>query len=201
MKLGWLSHAFRFPIETVALGYLRETVSLFWPPVGVLHTTEIPFDDSLKVFKKKNAPHFLVGADRIIQFAPLGKMSHALQHKKGTVETNRWARVQIEIAGNSKLKLWLPDQPTLDRLAALIAVLEGAADIPMKRHWPDLLTSGVTWATESNPRRQEGVWGRLSGWFGHIEVPGNDHWDPGSLNYTALFAYARKLKATYKGWL
>jgi hypothetical protein len=107
-----------------------------WTPEPCL-PREGSFNSALQEFKTKFAPHFLVGAGRIIQFAPLGIMSHALEHKKNTVETNRWARVQIEVAAKSKLDLWQLDDATFDTLASLLAVLEDAAHIPLKRHWPE----------------------------------------------------------------
>jgi hypothetical protein len=201
VKETWLAMALTYPIEHVPAAYLRGAVALARPPAGVLHTTEGSFQSALDEFKTKFAPHFLVGHGRIIQFAPLGKMSWALEHTTGQVETNGWARVQIEIAGQSKLRSWLPEWGTLDALASLIAVLEDVADIPMRRAWPDGLCRSISWATTANPRRHEGKWGREAGWFGHIEMPGNSHWDPGALNYTALFARARELKERCKAWL
>jgi hypothetical protein len=191
----WLHQALHCHVEKVAVSYLTGHVDLHKPPAGVMHTTEVSFDAALKEFKTKFAPHFLVGAGRIVQFAPLGVMSHALEHKKGTVETNRWARVQIEVAASSNLDLWQPDQATFAALASLVAVLEDAAGIPLVRHWPDQLDKQQVWATSGNARRREHIWGKKAGWFGHVEVPGNHHWDPGSLNYTAVFAKARAFKA------
>ncbi len=191
--IHWLAHAIRYRVEHVAVAYLTSHVDRSKPNVGVMHTTEGSFDSALQEFKTKFAPHFLVGKGRIIQFAPLGIMSHALEHSKGTVETNRWARVQIEIAAKSHLKLWQPDDETFDTLAALVAVVSDAAGIPLRRLWPDQLDKHVVWATAKNPRRNQNVWGKEAGWYGHIEVPGNSHWDPGSLNYTALFARAQEL--------
>jgi hypothetical protein len=201
MSAGWIPLALTNPVEHVPLKYLHEHVVMDRPPVGVLHTTEGSFESALGEFRTKFAPHFLVGNHRIIQFAPIGTMSHALEHHKGTVETNAWARAQIEIAGASKLHPWLPPPSTLDPLAALVAVLEDVAGIPLTRAWPDFLPRGVVWATEKNPRRREGIWGHRAGWFGHIEVPGNSHWDPGALEYSALFARARALKQQFAAWL
>jgi N-acetylmuramoyl-L-alanine amidase len=191
--IHWFTHAIKYRVEHVAVSYLTGHIDRSKPHVGVMHTTETSFDSALQEFKTKFAPHFLVGKGRIIQFAPLGVMSHALEHQKGTVETNRWARVQIEVTAKSHLNLWQPDEETFDTLAALVAVVSGAAEIPLKRLWPDQLDKHVVWATPKNPRRKQNVWGKEAGWFGHIEVPGNSHWDPGSLNYTALFARAQQL--------
>jgi hypothetical protein len=198
-RLHWLHKALHCRVEKVPVSYLTAHVDVHKPAVGVMHTTEGSFDSALQEFKKKFAPHFLVGAGRIIQFAPLGIMSHALEHKKGTIETNRWARVQIEVAASSSLDLWQPDHATFVALASLVAVLEDAAGIPLTRHWPDQLDKHQIWAKEGNVRRKQHLWGKKAGWFGHIEVPGNSHWDPGSLNYTALFAKARALKAHHSG--
>ncbi len=196
--IHWFTHAIKYKVEHVHVSYLTSHIDHSKPSVGVLHTTETSFESALQEFKTKFAPHFLVGKGRIIQFAPLGKMSHALEHNKGTVETNRWARVQIEITAKSQLDLWKPDDETFETLAALVAVVSDAANIPLKRLWPDQLDKKVVWATKQNPRRTQNVWGKEAGWFGHIEIPGNSHWDPGSLNYTALFARAQELfKARY----
>jgi hypothetical protein len=191
--IHWLTHAIKYRVENVPVKYLTGHVDHSKPAVGVMHTTEVSFDSALNEFKSKFAPHFLVGKGRIIQFAPLGRMAHALEHNKGTVETNRWARVQIEVAGKSQLDLWKPDDQTFDTLAALVAVVSHAAGIPLVRLWPDQLDKKVVWATPKNPRRHQHVWGKKAGWFGHIEVPGNSHWDPGSLDYTSLFARAQDL--------
>src|SRR5438105_4301412 len=94
----WLHHALHCRVEHSAVPYLTSHVDPHKAAAGVMHTTEGSFDSALREFKTKFAPHFLVGARRIIQFGPLGVASHALEHKKGTIETNRWARVQIEIA-------------------------------------------------------------------------------------------------------
>ncbi len=199
MHVHWLVRAIKYHVEHVAVPYLTSHVDRSKPPAGVMHTTEGSFDSALKEFKTKFAPHFLVGKGRIIQFCPLGKAAHALEHHKGTVETNLWARVQIEVAAKSKLALWQPDNETFDTLASLLAMVSDAANIPLRRLWPDVLAKKVVWATASNPRRRQNVWGKEAGWFGHIEVPGNSHWDPGSLNYTALFTRAQELFRLHSG--
>jgi peptidoglycan recognition protein len=43
-------------------------------------------------------------------------------------------------------------------------------------------------------------WGNEPGWFGHVEIPGNSHWDPGSLKYGALFDRARELRIVYRSF-
>jgi hypothetical protein len=41
-------------------------------------------------------------------------------------------------------------------------------------------------AVSSYYRRTDGTW-QKAGVYGHVEVPGNSHWDPGSLDYPAFF--------------
>ena len=193
----WLHNALTYPVEALTVPHEHDAVVLSKPPAGVMHTTEGTFNAALDVFKVHFAPHFLVGASRIVQFVPLGTIAAALQHPPGGVETNRWARVQIEVVAYSKMESWRPDQPTFDRLAALVATLERVAGIPLRRPWPDQLDAGTTWAATNNPRRQNSKWGKEPGWFGHVEIPGNTHWDPGSLRYGALFERAKELRAAY----
>jgi len=47
------------------------------------------------------------------------------------------------------------------------------------------------WATYSFRRRKDGNWGRVSGWYGHVEVPENAHWDPGALRWSVLLENAK----------
>ena len=143
-------------------------VDLSKAPVGVGHTTEGSFESALQKFESVDAPHFLVGADRkgkvrICQLVALGRTAGALEHRKGTVETNSWARAQIELAGFSKKSPWLPNQDVLDAFTQLVAALRGTAGIPLHRPFPDaMIPAGIIWATTKNPRRNSGHWGRRS---------------------------------------
>jgi hypothetical protein len=189
----WLTRALMYRVGADTVPRLNEAVDQHRPAAGVMHTTEGTYASAMDVFRKHFAPHFLVGAGRITQLVPLGMMSAALEHHKGAVETNKWARVQIEVASYSKLEPWLPGSETFDALAALLFVLQFAAGIPLRRSYADDLEGKTTWATESNPRRQHSKWGKEAGWFGHVDIPGNSHWDPGSLKYAVLFNRARQM--------
>ena len=174
-------------------------VDLSKAPVGVGHTTEGSFESALQKFESVDAPHFLVGADRkgkvrICQLVALGRTAGALEHNKGTVETNRWARAQIELAGFSKKSAWLPNQDVLDAFTQLVAALRGRAGIPLHRPFPDaMIPAGIIWATTKNPRRKSGHWGTLAGWWNHLEVPGNAHWDMGAFRWTPVLKNAQSL--------
>src|SRR5205807_67410 len=119
--------------------------SLLVKPIsGVLHTTEGPTDESAAVTFHKNGdpPHFALDSDSIIQFRPLNERAMSLRHDpnhnvfKG--QTNAHA-IQIEIAGKSQTPLWLPNENTVARVAAVMAYASKFHDIPLvaPNSWPD----------------------------------------------------------------
>lgn len=159
------------------------------PAVGVDHTTEssvIPGSFS------RGIPHMCPGAPRLgarpilTQWLPLGQYGTALENHAGGVETNRWIRMQIEIVGFSSLEPWLPANKELRViLASLYEFAEQELGIPERSAYKTELGPGV-WAVESNPHRVAAKFGKEAGWFGHVDVPENDHWDPGSLKRDVL---------------
>lgn len=177
----WLNTVGKYAVEHVPCPHFSEAVNLASARTGVLHTTEgSTADGALGVFRQHFAPQFLVGAGRIIQMVQVGTIGAALvHHNPDTV-------VQIEVVGFSKQELWLPDEETLDPLAALLAVCQTEYGIPLAHPWPD----GDYGA--NNAHRSVGKWGRVAGWYGHGDVPLPDtHWDPGALQWTKLFERAR----------
>ena len=42
-------------------------------------------------------------------------------------------------------------------------------------------------------RRSAGKWGHVAGWYGHVEVPENEHWDPGAFEWTKTIERAKAL--------
>lgn len=200
MRTGFVSKIGPYRVERIS-GVIRtrSAIDQSRPPVGVLHTTEGSWDSAISVYRSKLAtPTFQVGPRRIGQLIPLGEMAAALKNPAGGVETNRWARVQIELVGFSRQSRWTPDAGSLDALAHLIAWLEEACDIPLTRPWSGHDLGPLPWATPSYPRRRAGKWGKTSGWFGHVEVPENDHWDPGELDWPAVIRAARDLATPAK---
>ena len=82
----------------------------------------------------------------------------------------------------------------LDAFTQLVAVLRDKAGIPLHRPFPDAMTpTGIIWATTKNPRRTSGHWGTLAGWWNHLEVPGNEHWDMGAFRWTPVLKSAQSL--------
>ena len=209
MQTGWLKRAGSHAVEHYPCPHPGVPVDMDAPPAGCLHTIEGSLESGLAVFRQHFAPTFPAGRDvsgqlRLLQHVPLGYIASALENDPGGVETNRLFRVQIEVAGFSKLEPWVPTWPlrsaTIDEgmlglLADLFATLESACGIPLSRPWPDTLKSGLVWATEGNPRRiakgAKQPFGRVPGWYAHVDVPENAHWDTGSLRVSTLLDLAR----------
>lgn len=181
------------------------------PAIGVLHTIEWKY---ILSGYPRGCPTLAIGKpgattrSRLEQWIPFGNYATALQNDPGGVETNRRIRVQIELAGYSSLQPWLPaDKEQTVQLASFMEWAKHNLDIPESRPFPDTLQSGVIWATEGNPRRRSGLFTRTPGWYGHVEIPENDHWDPGSLKTRVLLALdpepdmvvRRALRATWEG--
>ena len=186
---AWLTRAGDYRIAKDECPHPNDNVTMTAPPTGVLHTTEGGWSSAMSVFKQHYAPHFLVGPRRIAQLVPLGKMAAALENRSGGVETNRLARVQIEVCGYSKDTPYLFDAGTMDALASLLATLKTEANIPLFRPFPDRMPP-LPWSRYDFSRRRAGKWGQVAGWYGHVEVPENSHWDPGALKWADLLAAA-----------
>ncbi len=191
---GWLWGAAGHRVEHMPMPHPAERVDWRVHPQGVMHTIEGSLASGLSVFRHHYAPTFTVGPGRIIQHIPLGFIAAALQHTSYP-PTNGWARVQIEVAGFSRQTLWKPDAHTFNSLAHLLATLSLApTNIPLARPFADFMPPGP-WAVESFSRRHAGHWGKTPGWYGHVEIPQNSHWDPGALLWSQLLAKARVIRA------
>lgn len=119
------------------------------------------------------------------------------QHKpiwargEATDEQDRYA-VQVEIQARSRIEVWVPAREILDGLAALMAFLDRRGIVNTARKRPDgqdwpLRVDRLPAASEDYYRRRAGLWRTASGVYGHIEMPGDEHWDPGGLNYPVVF--------------
>lgn len=190
MRQGWLDRAGRFKIEHVECPHPGDHIDLSKPPTGIVHTIEGGLASGMGVFRQHYAPTFAVGPHRIIQCVPLGFMAAAVENHPGGVETNRIARVQIEVEGHSETRPYSFPVEIEETVAALMAELRVVAEIPLTHPFPDAMPP-PPWATEKFSRRHAGLWGKKPGWYGHVEVPENEHWDPGALQWDRLFAKAR----------
>jgi hypothetical protein len=115
---------------------------------------------------------------------------------------NEWDRQaqQIEMVAFSQLPLWLPAEGTLGPTVALTAWLheKGLIKTGIKRPteaWPHVLDRGPQ-AVSTYYRRLAGLWPGTPGVYGHVDIPDNSHWDPGSFNYPRFF---ERVKAVLQG--
>jgi Bacterial SH3 domain len=192
---GWVSRIGEFVVEKKEIKrpgnkpYFINSHTM----VGVLHTTEGDTADGAfsTLAANRSAPHFIIGDNRIIQCRPITAQAAALK-----TPANTQAALQIELVARSKETLWMPVAGSLD---PLVAVLRWAAgdplDIPLKRpvdEWLDDCSDvKKPWAVMSNRRRlAHDVWPKAKGWYMHMEVPGNDHWDCGALRFREILQQA-----------
>ncbi|MGW5637122.1 peptidoglycan-binding protein LysM [Streptomyces sp. NPDC003832] len=163
------------------------------PPRAVPHTTEsgagnAAFDAVAKYLRVKAAePHILYDptTDRLGQFGPLNQSARALRND-GASRTNRTGKVCIQIeflarAAEPFTNYWEPGPNYRAMMAAI-------------RSWgvPDVFPMGALADHYADPdaKRTRDIWLNQGGWFGHCNVPGNDHWDPGNISKAKLFAAA-----------
>lgn len=126
-----------------------------------------------------SAPHILWDPfeGRFTQFHPANSRSKSLADQPGGTRTNRAGSVVIQIEA-----LFFPycvwNGKTYPRLI----------DTPCKG-WPELLAWIRSWGVPdrwpmgpltTRGNRDEETWETKAGWYGHSQVPENDHTDPGS---------------------
>lgn len=189
MATNWVSGAER--LGSGSIGGAMDSPNR--PPRVVWHTTEsgagnAAFDAVGKYLRTIGAePHFLYDptTDRLGQFGPLDKSARALRND-GATRTNRTGRVCIQIevlgrAGTPFTGYWKPG-PNFRALMAAI------------RSWgvPDVFPMGALAGSynATGVKRSRDIWLNSAGHYGHCNVPGNDHWDPGMISPTRLFAAA-----------
>lgn len=193
------------PVERITnVKRSNERLPLGQEPNGVLHTTEGHFSGSLDRFRRETGtPTFMIGYEtlkivtgpdgkkrvcneprasntrlRVAQFMPIGEMALTLKNPRGGTETNREAVVQVELIGTSVngpdgFGPWTPPEPVLAVLADLFRQCFDACGIPLQRG--------------GNGSRDVALWDGKAGWFGHGEVPENDHTDPRGIDWHAIF--------------
>jgi uncharacterized membrane protein len=145
----------------------------------------VPYEDLVSYFGrnpagKPVAPHILWDpfTGRFTQFVPADSRSKSLVDKAGGTRTNRAGSVVIQVEAlffpycqvGGKTYPRLVDTPCLgwDRLHAWV------------HSWgvPDLWPMGRP--VDFTSHRSEATWEKVGGWYGHSQVPENDHQDPGS---------------------
>ncbi|WP_053740171.1 peptidoglycan-binding protein [Streptomyces sp. NRRL WC-3618] len=156
------------------------------PPRAVWHTTESPaggdYFTSVAAFLIRAGVEpqviYCPVTDRLGQFGPLNLSSRALKND-GTKRTNRTGKVciQIEVLGRASAP-WTKGfdpkaKPNFQRLLTAIR----AHDIPDV--WPVGALPATAAAATERPRT---TWENKGGHYGHSQIPGQDHWDPGALD-------------------
>ncbi|MFF6903501.1 peptidoglycan-binding protein [Streptomyces hydrogenans] len=160
------------------------------PPRMTWHTTESPAGKSY--FYSVAAYLIRVGAepqviydpdsDLLGQFGPLTQSGRALRND-GSRRTNREGKVniQVEVLGKAS-KPWTngfnpAKKPNYRKLIAA-GRAHGIPD-----DWP----AGKPAASPSvSKKRDRTTWQTKGGHYGHCDVPGNDHWDPGAIDTTIV---------------
>lgn len=111
---------------------------------------------------------------------------------------------QIEMVARTRASKWVPAEATLGPTVALVAWLHrtGRIRTGLERPrpfnvWPVVVDRGPQ-AVETYYRRTDGTY-RRPGVYGHIEIPGNSHWDPGSFDYPIFFTRVRKAIEVQEG--
>ncbi|WAB08846.1 endolysin [Streptomyces phage Success] len=134
-------------------------------------------------------PHILYDptTDRIGQFGPLNESARALKND-GSTRTNRVGKacIQIEVLARASKPFtgyWKPG-PNFKKLMAAIR----------SYGVPDVFPMGALASEygDADAKRTRSVWLSEGGHYGHCNIPGNDHWDPGAIDKKALFAAAPK---------
>ncbi|MFD3361617.1 LysM peptidoglycan-binding domain-containing protein [Streptomyces albidoflavus] len=158
----------------------------------VWHTTESGHGDaSFKnvgqyLINVSAEPHILYDptTDRLAQYGPLNQSARALRND-GLTRTNRTGKVciQIEVLARANKPFtgyWKPGK----NFKALMRAI---------RSWgiPDVWPAGALASSYgSGSSRNRTTWATKGGHYGHCNIPGNDHWDPGAISKSAIFAAA-----------
>jgi hypothetical protein len=161
------------------------------PPRAVWHTTEGSYgtgaafrDTADYLIEIGYEPHFLYDptTDRLGQFGPLNQSAKALGNA-GTLRTNRTGRVcaQMEIMAKGAspfTRYWKPG-PNFR------ALLRGLRSWAIPDDWP---AGALSKSGSDDVSRSTTTWNTRGGHYGHCNIPGNDHWDPGDIDRVALLA-------------
>ncbi|MFF5082437.1 S8 family serine peptidase [Actinoplanes sp. NPDC000266] len=185
----WMPTAERLPHpKSAGLSYVGGVPWRF-----VFHTIEgrpSAADFRAMAARHENPPHLwaMPSADLLLQVIPLDRAAYALAHPKGTVETNRMRAIQVECWGYAR-----------DMDGVSVDVLDWLADRvlgPVSRLLPINLRNVLptlgeqAYGVKSATRLKDVAWRDFDGVCGHQHVPGNQHWDPGPLDLTAIAARA-----------
>ena len=196
---GWVDQIGDFEVERAEIKrpqnrpYFNNSHTM----IGVMHTTESGTVQSAfnALSSSHSAPHFIAGEGRILQCRPINVQGAALR-STNQYNPNTDAACQIEMVGFSQQTLWLPPDGSLRPVVAIMRWAAGdPLNIPLRRPldaWLDECSDcALPWAVTTNKRRKtQDVWPREKGWYMHMEVPVNHHWDCGALRMRDMLRMA-----------
>lgn len=145
------------------------------PPKLVWHTTEgSSIEGAIGAYRQHHSwPHFTLDPKhgRLVQHLPMNRAGRALEHRRGTVETNRAHVIQVELVGFAKESAgWSSER--YEQIARLARQVEAAVGVPRR---------AFATFTVSGQRLSDSAWLHSAGHCGHQHVPHNNHTDPGAL--------------------
>ena len=156
------------------------------PPRAVWHTTESPagggYFTAVAAFLMRAGVEpqviYCPVTDRLGQFGPLNLSARALKND-GTKRTNRTGKVciQVEVLGRAQAP-WTTGfdpkaKPNFQRLLTAMRA-HGVPDV-----WPVGSPPATAALATERPRT---TWENKGGHYGHSQIPGQDHWDPGAID-------------------
>lgn len=154
----------------------------------VLHSTEGSSYGGARAAYKTNkvSPHFTIsyekGSLEVWQHVPLNRAATALEHRAGTVHTNRLSAVQIEVVAFAAKPVWPAGLVT--GVADLIAWISAQCGVtPVAPHFEAYPAS---YGENNGVRMSDENWLTFNGVCGHQHVPHQSHGDPGAINILAL---------------
>ncbi|MFE3381657.1 peptidoglycan-binding protein [Streptomyces anulatus] len=162
------------------------------PPRFTWHTTESPAGGNY--FRSIAAYLIRVGAepqviydpvtDELGQFGPLTKSGRALRND-GSRRTNREGKVniQVEVLGKAASPWTKGFDPAKKPNFRKLLAAGRAHGIPDA--WP-AGKPPVSAAAAAKAGRNRSTWQSKGGHYGHSQVPGNDHWDPGGIDISIV---------------
>jgi hypothetical protein len=145
------------------------------PPKLVWHTTEgSSIEGAIGAYHEHNSwPHFTLDAKsgQLMQHLPMNRAGRALEHRPGTVETNRAHVIQVELVGFARESSGWGDE-RYERIGRLARAIEAAVGVPRR---------AFATFTVGGQRLGDSAWLHGAGHCGHQHVPHNNHSDPGAL--------------------
>ena len=156
------------------------------PPRGVLHTTEGgTYSGARSSFDEHNSwPHFTVtfenGHFQAYQHLSIDVAARSLEHRAGTVQTNKQSAIQIEIVGYAAHAPSFP-KAYQEGIARLMRWIESNAHVARQSEVKFVAPGQET-------RLSDQKWLAYVGWCGHQHVPHNSHEDPGAIDIGRLLA-------------